>query len=278
MILKIWRFGQNCIPLHTCLFNYHLTDFTPLRISISGRALFIVFCFSTFICQFANSQRIGFGPKIGGNASFFRGDLPVSGMRGLKLGYSIGGYLNIKFEKNKRWQVDINAMYTTRGNHSKFFNTIDLDDNNDAYETEYKYSIGYLEFPILFKYMLNKSGVTRPFFMFGPTYSGIMNASVTDLNVSNSGKEKKLNAKDWIKRDDFGLTVGYGIQWFFINHWYHVDIRYYHGFINVSDNLTNDLKPFISGFSTQVISPYYNSTISITMGVSLERPNNYFLK
>jgi hypothetical protein len=196
-------------------------------------------------------------------------------MRGLKFGYSIGGYLNIKFQNNKKWQLDLNAMYTTRGNRSKFFNTVDVDPNNDEFESKYQYNIGYIELPILFRYMLNRGGITRPFFLFGPTYSGIINASFTDLNNDN-----KKNARDWIKRDDFGLTVGYGIQWFFINHWYHVDIRYYHGFINVSDNLTNDLKPFrdTNTITDQIISTYYNSTLSVTMGLSLERPNNYFLK
>jgi len=269
--LKLHQFAK----LSYCL---HLTDFTPLRISKSGRALFIVFCLSAFSINFSQAQRVGFGPKLGVNTSFFRGDMRASGMRGLKFGYTFGGYLNFKFQNNKKWQLDINAMYTTRGNKSKFFNTIDLETNNDEYESEYKYNIGYIELPILFKYMLNRGGMTRPFFMFGPTYNGITNAMHSDFTNRARGSEKKTNARDWIKRDDFGLTVGYGVQWFFINHWYHVDIRYYHGFINVSDNLTNDLKPFIDRYNGQIISAYYNSTLSVTMGISLERPNNYFLK
>jgi hypothetical protein len=119
--------------------------------------------------------------------------------------------------------------------------------------------------------MLNRGGMTRPYFIFGPTYCGILGAKKIE-------PQKTLDVRSAIKRDDFGLTVGWGITGFLINHWYHLDIRYYHGFINLSDNLTNYMQPFVERYQGQVINDYYNSTLSLTVGISLERPEQYFLK
>lgn len=189
----------------------------------------------------------------------------LPGMRGLKPGFTIGGYMSMKFPKQRKWQLEVDLLYTSRGNHSKFFNS------EDERDYDIKYNIGYLEVPILFKYMLNRGGMTRPYFIFGPTYCGILGAKKIE-------PQKTLDVRSAIKRDDFGLTVGWGITGFLINHWYHLDIRYYHGFINLSDNLTNYMQPFVERYQGQVINDYYNSTLSLTVGISLERPEQYFLK
>lgn len=225
----------------------------------------------------SGAQRVGFGVKAGSNASFFRGQMQLSGMRKFKPGLTVGGYLNFKHVKYKKWQFEIDFMYTSRGNSAVFFNTIDESTLNDLYETRFRYGLGYLEFPILARYMLNRGGVTRPYFLFGPTYSGIMRAKLRD-NTGTPGKT--VDVRQDVKRDDFGLTLGWGITGFFIDRWYHLDVRYYHGFMNLSDNLTNDLAPYRYGptYPGQIIQPFRNSTLSITVGVSLERPNQYFLK
>lgn len=201
----------------------------------------------------------------------------VSGMRKPRPGITFGGYLHFKHVKYKKWQFEIDVMYTTRGNASSFFNTLDDNLNNDIFETKYRYNLGYLEFPLLARYMLNRGGVSRPYFIFGPTYSGILRGKLRD-NTGSPGVT--IDVREAVKRDDLGLTLGWGITGFFIDRWYHLDIRYYHGFINVSDNLTNDLRPYSYGnnYAAQVIQPFRNSTLSLTVGVSLERPNQYFLK
>jgi hypothetical protein len=247
----------------------------PFRSAFLHRPAVLFLILSLAMVFNAVAQKPGFGPKLGGNLSMFRGNFQASGMQKIKPGFAIGAYLNFKFAKNKKWQFEINGIYSTRGHKAKFYNTFDFDETNDERENAYQYNIGYLEFPFLFKYMLNRGGITRPHLFFGPTYSGIMNAKFTDLN-----SKFNIDAKEWIKRDDFGLTVGWGISWFFVNHWYHIDVRYYHGFINVSDNLRDDLGQFIATGkgSDQIISKYYNSTLAVTFGISLERPNQYFLR
>jgi hypothetical protein len=218
-------------------------------------------------------QKIGFGPKLGANMSFFRGDFPLSGMRLPKFGYTFGGYMSVKGKKKKVWQFEMDILYTRRGHNANFLN-INKDPIPEI-KDELSYTIGYIEIPMLFKYMLNKGGVIRPYLLFGPVYSGILHADIKD---KVSGKD--FDAKDFVARDDFGFMIGWGIQNFIIDRWYHLDIRYYHGFVDISEFLKNDLRPWQAKQSAddQTISPYRNSTFTITLGIGLETSETFFLR
>ncbi len=193
-------------------------------------------------------------------------------MQGVKFGFTGGGYINFKFKQAKQFQFQIEMLYTRRGHNADFVNTI-TNQSPEPPQERLSYSLSYIEVPILFKYMLNKSGMTRPYLFGGPTYSGLLTARLKD-EIRNTD----INVKDAIKRDDLGLTLGWGISTFFIDRWYHLDIRYYHGFLDTSEFLTNDLKTFKPGFEGQVISPYHNSTLSITIGVGIEKRETFFLR
>ena len=251
--------------------------------SFSLRAYFSIVLFALFITVSNSgfSQKLGFGPKLGVNASIFRGDFPEKGMRQPKIGFSAGGYLLVKGKKNKNWQFEANILYTIRGQKANFYNTINLD-LNDPYPVEksnYSYNIGYLEIPLLFRYMLNRGGVIRPYLLFGPVYSGLLNAKFTDKSFGN---DRSYEVRDYLNRDDLGLMVGWGIQNFILDRWYHLDIRLYHGFINTSQYIQNDLRPCLNCIqsvrSGEVISEYRNSSVTITIGVGLETSETFFLR
>lgn len=239
----------------------------------SSHHLFSFFIFAVlFLGYTAQAQtKVGFGPKFGPNVSIFRGDFPVSGMRKPHIGFCGGAYLMIRSMKQKRWQFEANVLYTVRGNNSNFLNTVDAETFNDEYKTAFDYNFGYIEIPLLMKYMLNKGGMTRPYLLFGPVYSGLLQAKFTN---NNSGRDE--NAFDWISRDDFGLTVGWGITSFFIDRWYHLDVRLYNGFADISDNLANDIQKFRT--SQQTRTSFYNTTFSVTLGVGLEKSETAFLR
>ena len=241
--------------------------FTRLARPLYAYGLALLFTFLLSTGQSAYGQKIGFGPKLGANVSFFRGDMEIEGMRGMHFGYTVGGYVNIKSPKNKKWQFEANLLYTTRGNNAEFYNYI-VFPSTDV-RTKLKYNLGYIEVPLVFKYMLNKGGTTRPFLSFGLTYGGLIFA-----NLERDGRD--INAFDYIKRDDFGINLGWGITSFFIDRWYTLDIRYYHALTNLSDNICNDLNPFHN--NQQTINDYYNSTLSITLAVGLERSETFFLR
>ena len=271
---------KNCSNLASNFFykKTSVRQTLPIR---SRHFFYILLILSAILLhQTGYGQKVGYGPKLGAGASFFRGDFPISGMRLPKFGYSFGGYLSIKGKKNKKWQFEMNLLYTKRGNNSNFTNTINLKENDPypAFKNEFTYNIGYLEIPLLFKYMLNKGGMVRPYLIFGPVYSGLINATFTNNTLGN---KKELDAKDYLNRDDFGIMLGWGIQNFILDRWYHLDIRYYHGFINHSEFLQNDLIPWrgtASNTAAPIISEYRNSTITITLGVGLELSETFFLR
>jgi hypothetical protein len=245
----------------------------------NSRVLYSIFLIVTFffVSNISFGQKVGFGPKLGANLSFFRGNFPESGMRLPKFGYTFGGYMSVKGKKNKRWQFEMDILYTRRGHNAKFLNTINLNvgDPFPLLKDELTYTIGYIEIPMLFKYMLNKGGVIRPYLLFGPVYSGLLHADIKD-NVSG----RDFDARDFVARDDLGFMIGWGIQNFIIDRWYHLDIRYYHGFVNISEFLRNDLRPYqsIGITDNQTISPYRHSTFTITLGVGLETSETFFLR
>lgn len=219
--------------------------------------------------------KLDYGPKVGGNISFFRGDMPFNGMAKPKFGFSVGGFLNIRSTKKKKFQFEANALFTLRGNNSEYLNSdLAAASQNILGQEEKSYTIGYLEFPLLFKYAFDLSSFMRPYVMAGPTYSGIWFA-----NYKSGSYEEDVRNDIW--RDDFGITIGGGISWFFLSRWYFVDIRYFHGVFNISERLTKNLDPFNPDISKDPIrgkidvfikdGAFYNSTIAITFGVSLSR-------
>lgn len=209
-----------------------------------------------------------YGPKVGANVSMFRGQFPYKGQKGPHLGYTLGGFLNFKSLKNKKFQFEINVLYTARGNNAKFR---DPNDSVSIEDTKIHFSLGYLEIPLLFKLMLNEGGTIRPYLFAGPVYSGLLNAKQKTL----SPYMKEYNARNWFKKDDFGLMVGWGITNFVIDRWYTLDIRYYHGFLNQSDNVAGEnLIEFGSPDNhsqKQTIVKIRNSTLSVTLGIGLNR-------
>jgi hypothetical protein len=234
-------------------------------------SFFIPAVLLVFACRNSFAQRVGFGPKIGPNVSLFRGDFPINGMQGVKLGFTGGGYINFRFKHAKQFQFQMELLYTQRGHTADFVNS--LTDPINTPQEKLVYSLSYIEVPLLFKYMLNKSGMTRPYLFGGPTYSGILTAKLKDEN-----RNKSLDIRESIKRDDFGFMLGWGISTFILDRWYHLDLRYFHGFLDLSESLTNVLRPYNPFYPEQIISSYRNSTLSITIGVGIEKRETFFLR
>ena len=267
---------------YLCIRSF-LIQFVPLKIIVSqivenrsnrsrSKARYW-FCF--FVLFWSVSHQVGaqlkvdFGPKAGVNASLFRGDFEFEGMARPKFGFTAGGFLNVRSAKKKNFQFEADVLFTIRGNNSEYLNLV-----TDLQESK-TYTMGYLEFPLLFKYMFNMGGTSRPYIMAGPTYSGMMFAS---QQVEGQKSEDVLKS---IGLDDFGFTVGGGFTWFFLDRWYFLDIRYFHGFANISENLNKNLDPYDDRIEFDVnkkdeelftnIGKYYHSSLYITFAVSLSK-------
>lgn len=243
--------------------------------TLSG-LLLAFFLFAFYSIESAAQIKIEYGPKIGPNISILRGDRPFDGMKKPKFGFSAGGFLSVRSAKFRRFQFEINLLYTQRGNRADYFNI-------DAQESELKsFSVGYLEVPIIFKGMLNSGGMVRPYIFGGPDYAGILSSTF-------KAGGKKSDGREYVARDDLGVLIGAGVTWFFLDRWYFADARYYHGIINASQSITINLDPFDSNLKKNdpirgqmeiynKIGNFYNSSFTLTFGVSLARQSSFMMK
>jgi hypothetical protein len=246
-----------------------------------GLYFFPCFLIAIFLSNHASGQSEAvtviaeYGPKVGPNASIWRGDRPYTGMKKPSFGISFGGFASFRFAKFRYFQFEINALYTLRGNRCDFTNS------QSGLAEQKSVSVHYGEIPILFKFMLNKGGMTRPYLFLGPTYSGSLRASFT------IGGEKKDVSND-VNKNDVGLSIGGGLTWFYLDRWYFIDLRYYHGFINTSAFFTNNLDVFNPNWKNNPITSadenngtignYFNSTISLNLAVSLSRKSSFNMR
>ncbi len=219
--------------------------------------------------------RVDYGPKAGPSASIFRGKMPFKGMALPKIGYTGGAFVNIRSLKNKMFQFEANILFSVRGNRADYINgelaTIGFSDLNETKS----YSVSYLEVPLIFKAMLNRGGMVRPYVFGGPDYSGIWGAKFKGTDG------KTQDVRNDVTRDDLGLILGGGICWFYLDRWYFLDVRYYHGLINASDRFNENMDPYNYRIEFDALrnnidifknnGTFYNSTLSLTFGVSLSR-------
>jgi hypothetical protein len=147
-------------------------SFRKLDLMKTLSGLLLAFLFFAFYSNESTAQiKIEYGPKIGPNMSIFRGNRPFDGMKKPKFGFSAGGFISVRSAKQRRFQFELNLLYTQRGNRADYFNI-------EAQESELKnVSVGYLEIPIIFKGMLNGGGKVRPYIFGGPDYAGILHSS-----------------------------------------------------------------------------------------------------
>lgn len=237
------------------------------------------FCFFVLVWSFSQQAgaqlKVDYGPKAGVNASFLRGDFQFPGMNKIKLGFTAGGFLNVRSTKKKNFQFEANVLFSIRGNNSEYYNTETAEFDESLAQESKSYTMGYLEFPLLCKFMFNLSPSARPYLMAGPTYAGMWFAR---QQIDGQGSTDVLKS---IALDDFGLTVGVGFTKFYLDRWYFIDLRYYHGFTNISENLNRNLDPYNDRIKDDEfrkdidlftkIGNFHNSSLYLTFAVSLSK-------
>jgi hypothetical protein len=242
---------------------------------------FQCFLLTVLYIQNANAQseavtvKAEYGPKVGAAASIWRGSRPYDGMKRPSFGFSAGGFISFRFAKAKYFQLELAGLYTMRGNRCNYFYPF------TGMQEEKSVLVHYGEVPILFKFMINPRGFTKPYVFLGPTYSGSLSAS-----FRNGGR--KDDVSNDVNKNDVGLSIGGGITWFFLDRFYFLDLRYYHGFINTSAFFTNNMNVFDPNWKNNVFSAedenngtigdYFNSTLSLNFAVSLHRQSSFTMR
>ena len=233
-------------------------------------SVLLLFFVAETIVSAQEKIKIDYGPKAGPNVSVLRGIRPFEGMRKPVVGICAGGFFNVRALKS-RFQFEMDLLFTMRGNKADYLNL-----NSEQDETK-SINVSYLEVPILLKYLIGNGKSMRASLFAGPAYAGILRATYNNGNIKN-------RITNDIKRDDLGIIAGAGLTWFYLDRWYFLDVRYFHGFINTSDLITKNMDVFNPNLPREIteldpfkkeIANYYNSTLSVTFGVSLSRQVNF---
>lgn len=145
---------------------------------------------------------------------------------GLRLGLTAGGYTKFIFDENN--SIDVELSYSTGGQQSQKWV-----DNNEAQVKVYnRYSLHYLNLPILYQYYFTdilgiEGGLNFRYCMTGSLKSKVGNDSWHSVDFG----------KDNYNSFDMGLIMGVYTENFIPSDHFFVSLRAYFGFIDVVKNV-----------------------------------------
>lgn len=168
------------------------------------------------------SAKIENGVKLGLNFASLSGS-DDTGFES-RTGFLIGYYLAFEIAPNLAVQTEL--LYSQKGATGDYYNNLDV-----------KFTMNYLEIPILLRYTFSAPDGAGPFLVFGPS-----------LALNNKGEVSYTNSLDetiWKdmsnqKTVDIGLVMGGGISVNSGSRKIFLDARYTYGLSNVFD----DVPPF----------------------------------
>lgn len=145
---------------------------------------------------------------------------------GLKLGLTAGGYAKCIIDENN--SIDVELSYSTGGQQSQKW----LDNNEAQVKVYNKYTLHYLNLPILYQYYFTdilgiEGGLNFRYCMGGSLKSKIGNESWHSVNFG----------KDSYNSFEMGLIMGVYTENFIPNDRFFVSLRAYFGFIDVVKNV-----------------------------------------
>lgn len=144
---------------------------------------FVLIVFATF-AQAQKSGSFHLGAKVGANLGKIDGQ---SFKDGFNLGYQLGGFAEINFNKNIGIQPEVLFSQTKTKYDTSFGQILKLSDGENI-------NLNYLSIPILLR--INAGSLLT--FHLGPQYSILMNKSETLLQ----------NGKEAFKSGDFSVVAG----------------------------------------------------------------------
>lgn len=178
----------------------------------------------------AQNLPLTFGVKAGANLSNFSGD----GADGAdaKFGYNFG--VTVDYAINYNWYLTSGLEFTNKGAKSDYL-LIDLDELAVEKIGKIKYTANYLQLPIHVGYKLDIAEGTKINFHAGPYFAyGIAGKSkvsdITSAIYDDLDRKVDTFSDDALKRFDFGLGLGAGVEFGQIN----VGLGFDFGLLNIS--------------------------------------------
>lgn len=162
-----------------------------------------------------SAQTFAFGPKVGFNASNFRGD--DINREKFRKGMQIGAFF--MYAPKKWFSVQPEVVFDQRGAQETIFNNVSREIN-----------INYLTIPVALNFRIPVGETFFPKLMVGPYTSFALNDNQRILTNDPSQQFTRAN----LKRIDFGGFAGAGLD-IEINHFFFsFDLRYLFGSVDVA--------------------------------------------
>jgi hypothetical protein len=145
---------------------------------------------------------------------------------GLKLGLTAGGYTKFIFDENN--SIDVELSYSTGGQQSQKW----LDNNEAQVKVYNRYSLHYLDLPILYQYYFTDILGVEGGLNFRYCMAGSMKSK-----IGNESWHSATFGKDGYNSFDMGLIMGVYTENFIPSDHFFVSLRAYFGFIDVVKNV-----------------------------------------
>jgi hypothetical protein len=204
----------------------------------------------------AQEKNVGFGIKAGMDIADNYGD-DADGLD-TKVGFIGGGF--IEYMAAPQFAIQLEALYAMKG--------------AKVSGVDAKFKTDYIEFPLLFKFMIPTQGNIKPNLYAGPALGILTSAKIsvdmTNLVLSN---QASVDVKDIYKSTDFGIAFGGGIGAAMESFTLTFDVRYTLGMTKIIDpdgfNEFNGYQPSDPDYLTE--SPdLKNSNFSFMVGVAFK--------
>lgn len=168
---------------------------------MSIRTLVATACLVALLPSGAAAQNIGGGVKGGLSLGDFRNlaeqlDEPGADAA-LKVGYAVGGYLAIRFDKGFSIQPEV--LYTQKG--------VKFDFGQDTVDADVSFKADYLDVPILARYTFGKG--LRGYVLAGPSLDFKLNAKV---HTNILGESDDQDISEDVEDFEFAIVFGGGIE------------------------------------------------------------------
>ncbi|OXG04435.1 outer membrane protein with beta-barrel domain [Flavobacterium araucananum] len=174
---------------------------------------------------FVNAQDVKYGVKGGLNLSNFFGDV---GDFKLRAGFNAGVFVEVKL--SEKFAIQPEVLYSQQGAKFKISGSYFDGPNYNFFRTTFKYNLGYVNVPVMFKYYPVKKFAIEA----GPQIGFLVSA---DGKSKTDDVTTEISIKDFYNTIDFGLNLGAGYD---LTENISVGARYNFGLANIAKTEAGD--------------------------------------
>lgn len=248
---------------------YRLSARTPFK-RIFMKKLIVALCLMSFVATTYAQNSFRFGLQGTGGLSWFKTDTKGLENDGARLNYNFGLMFDKALGEGSNYYLSTGINMATLNGKLKYPDLIypnASDSSTYLFGTsQSKYSLNYVEIPVLLKMRTNEVGYMHYFGVFGVSGGFNTRARMTleqNANGQTYSPDDELDVADDIRLMRVGLDIGFGVEYNLTGNTYAMAMLSYH-----------------NGFTNLFNADYYeldatdNSQVALDEDKLIEDPNN----